>query len=555
MAVADLPPPPYVVDASALADGAAHFDYFEYQGSDPFADQVAPREYLNPVLAGFYPDPSITRVGEDFYLVNSTFAYWPGVPIFHSRDLVNWRQLGHVLDRPSQLNLDGLGVSRGIFAPAIEHHEGVFYLITTLVDGGGNFVVTARDPAGPWSDPVWLEFEGIDPSLFFDDDGRAWVVNNGAPEGALLYEGHRAIWLQEFDRAQQRLVGPRRVLVNGGVNLAEQPVWIEGPHLFKRDGYYYLTCAEGGTAEAHRQVVFRSRRVTGPFEPWAENPILTQRDLPADRPHPVTSTGHADLVETPAGEWWAVFLGCRPYADDHYNTGRETFLLPVTWTADGWPRILPRGEPVPHTVRRPALPPRWPPGGPVPLTGSFTVREEFTAGRLPPEWLMLRTPRERWLSFTARPGALTLRPRSETLASAGQPAFVARRQQHARFTALTSVGLTGEAAGTAAGLVAFQNEQHYFALLLERTTAGAALVLEVAAGGAAAARARVPLTSEPTWPVELRITADGAEYRFAYALAPGEWQDVGGVLDGRTLSTRTAGGFVGATVGLHAVRR
>src|SRR5690606_5237683 len=162
-----------------------------------------------------------------------------------------------------------------------------------------------KDPAGPWSDPVWLDFEGIDPSLFFDDDGRAWMVNNGAPEGEPLYDGHRAIWLQEFDVASQRMVGPRRVLVNGGVDISQKPVWIEGPHLFKRDGYYYLNCAEGGTAEDHRQTIFRSRSITGPYEPWSGNPTLTQRDLPADRPDPVTSTGHADLVDTPAGDWWA----------------------------------------------------------------------------------------------------------------------------------------------------------------------------------------------------------------------------------------------------------
>src|SRR5690606_28170278 len=172
----------------------------------------------------------------------------------------------------------------------------------------------------------------------------------------------------------------------GGVDISQKPVWIEGPHLFKRDGYYYLNCAEGGTAEDHRQTIFRSRSITGPYEPWSGNPTLTQRDLPADRPDPVTSTGHADLVDTPAGDWWAVFLGCRPYSDNHYNTGRETFLLPVSWNDDGWPQILAHGQAVPQVVKQPRL---WGMNARVPLTGSFTIREEFIASRIPPEWMML----------------------------------------------------------------------------------------------------------------------------------------------------------------------
>ena len=268
------------------------------------------------MLAGFYPDPSIVRVEDDYYLVTSSFAYFPGVPIFHSRDLVHWTQIGHVLDRPSQLNLDSAGVSRGIFAPTIEYHNGTFYLLTTLVDRGGNFLVTATDPRGPWSDPVWLpEVDGIDPSIFFENDSVAWVLNNGPPIGEPLYQGHRAIWIQQFDVRNKRLTGPRSVIVNGGVDLAAKPIWIEGPHLFRKDGWYYLLCAEGGTAEQHSEVVFRAKSPRGPFVPFRGNPILTQRHLPADRPNPVTSTGHADLVETPDG-WWAVFLGVRPYEGD-----------------------------------------------------------------------------------------------------------------------------------------------------------------------------------------------------------------------------------------------
>ena len=238
-----------------------------------------------------------------------------------------------------------LGVSRGLFAPSISTHDGTFYILNTCVDCGGNFIITARDPAGPWSNPVWLPAleGGIDPSLFFDEDGKAWLVNNGPPVGTPRYPGHRAIWLQQFDVQTMRSFGPRRVLVDGGVNPAANPVWIEGPHLLKVGGYYYLTCAEGGTEVRHSQVVLRSRDVTGPYIPYSGNPILTQRDLPADRRFPITSAGHAQLVETRNGDWWATFLATRPYGQDFYNTGRETFLLPVRWE-DGWPRITAPGE-------------------------------------------------------------------------------------------------------------------------------------------------------------------------------------------------------------------
>lgn len=533
-----------------MASGAARFEYFEYRGTDPFSERVGPEEALNPILAGFYPDPSITRVGDDFYLVNSTFAYFPGVPVFRSRDLVNWTQIGHVFDRASQLKLDGLGVSRGIFAPAIEHNDGVFYLVTTLVDGGGNFVVTAKDPAGPWSDPVWLDFEGIDPSLFFDDDGRAWMVNNGAPEGEPLYDGHRAIWLQEFDVASQRMVGPRRVLVNGGVDISQKPVWIEGPHLFKRDGYYYLNCAEGGTAEDHRQTIFRSRSITGPYEPWSGNPTLTQRDLPADRPDPVTSTGHADLVDTPAGDWWAVFLGCRPYSDNHYNTGRETFLLPVSWNDDGWPQILAHGQAVPRVVKQPRL---WGMNARVPLTGSFTIREEFTASRIPSEWMMLRTPRERWMSIGGEHGQLWLQPRSDTLAGAGQPAFLARRQQHAVFEATTQVQFDSADEKAGAGLAVFQNERHHITLLIERAGTERQVVLRVVNRGESTEAGRLSLGDAADGPVRLRVVCNGPTYTFSCASEGGDWRQVGASQDARQLSTKTAGGFVGVTVGLYAV--
>ena len=225
--------------AIMLADSSlattVEFYQFTYEGKDAvFSSPLKANEYRNPILAGFYPDPSITRAGEDYYLVNSSFAYSPGVPIFHSKDLVNWKSLGHVLVTPTQLPLQNQQTSRGIYAPTIRYHDGVFYMITTLVDVRGNFLVTATDPAGPWSEPILLpEIGGIDPDIFFDDDGKAYIAHNDAPAGKPLYDGHRAIWLWEFDLKTKTVVkNSARIIVNGGTDIAKKPIWIEGPHIY-----------------------------------------------------------------------------------------------------------------------------------------------------------------------------------------------------------------------------------------------------------------------------------------------------------------------------------
>lgn len=252
--------------AFANAQEAVEFDWFEYTGRDAVFEQpLPPGSYRNPILPGFYPDPSVTRAGDKYYLVNSTFAYFPGIPIFESTDLVHWTQIGHVIDRASQLRFDGLGISRGVFAPTIAYHDGTFYVLNTAVDSGGNYLVTSKDPRGPWSDPIWLpEIDGIDPSIFFDADGRAYILNNGPPEGVPQYDGHRAIWIQEYDVEKQALVGPRKVVLDGGVDPSTQPIWIEGPHLYLIDGTYYLMCAEGGTGPNHSEVILRGRSPWGP---------------------------------------------------------------------------------------------------------------------------------------------------------------------------------------------------------------------------------------------------------------------------------------------------
>jgi xylan 1,4-beta-xylosidase len=304
------------------------------------------RTYTNPILPGFHPDPSICRVGDDYFLVTSTFEYFPGLPLHHSRDLVHWRPIGHVLDRPSQLPLDGVRPSGGLYAPAIRHHDGRFYLTCTLVDGtagSGHFVVTAEDPAGPWSEPVWLPGAGIDPSPFVDDDGTAWFVAN-RPVTQPRFRGHTEIWLRRFDLDALSLVGDEHVLWDGAL---EGGVWSEGPHLFRRGPWYYLVTAEGGTHLDHAVMVARSREVTGPYESCPWNPALTHRHL--GRHHPVAAVGHSDLVETQHGDWWAVMLAIRLAGGIHHNLGRETFLAPVVWE-DDWPVLAPGEGHLPEQV-------------------------------------------------------------------------------------------------------------------------------------------------------------------------------------------------------------
>ncbi|HEV7353683.1 MAG TPA: glycoside hydrolase family 43 protein [Brevundimonas sp.] len=540
---------------AADGPGAAVFESFTYRGADPAHAGLTPGDdtYLNPILQGFYPDPSITRAGDDYYLVTSTFSYFPGIPVFHSRDLVNWTQIGNAIDRPDQLDFGRLGLSRGVFAPTIEHRDGVFYIFNTCVDCGDNFVITARDPAGPWSDPVWLPdlAGGIDPGVFFDDDGSAWVVNNGPPEGPPRYEGHRAVWIQRFDPQTLTTFGPRKVLVDGGVDPSTNPIWIEGPHIIRRGDWYYLICAEGGTAEGHSQVVLRSRSPDGPYEAWSGNPILTQRDLPRDRPYPITSAGHADLVQLPDGSWWATFLAVRPYGDDMYNTGRETFLLPVDWSGE-WPVILENGRVIPYALPRPGLPGQ--PDAAPPTAGAFEVIDTFDGPTLPPYWMMMRNPRETWFDLSRHPGALTLTPRADGLGDNANPSFLGRRQQHQYATAETELRAVPAGEGELAGLAVLQSDEYWYSLAAVRRGGEPRIELRRRRGPGVDAAGEViaaaPLGGEG--PVRFRISARAGAYDFAWARAEGGWQTLLERADGEMLSTRVAGGFVGAVFGPFA---
>jgi len=515
--------------------------------------------FTNPILAGFYPDPSVCRVGSDYYLVNSTFSYFPGLPIFTSKDLVNWKLLGYALDTPEKLNLDGQGVSRGLFAPAIRYHNGQFYITCTLIDIGGNFVVTAKRPEGPWSAPVWLpQVSGIDPSLFFDDDGKAYIIfNSDPPDNKGLYPGHRTLRLYEFDSEHLKVVGDEHILVNGGTDISKKPVWIEGPHIYKVDGLYYLMAAEGGTENGHSEVIFRSKSVDGPYVPYEQNPILTQRTLDPQRKNPITSTGHADLIQTEHGNWWAVFLGCRPYsmsADGLYNTGRETFLAPVKWK-DGWPIINPDYAEVQYSYPYP-LPPA-PSVSRRAYSRSISLTDNFTDEELSRDWMFLRTPHERWFTIS-KTGVLTMKLKPETCSGLQNPAFLGFRQHNLTCTASTILSFDAKAENEKAGLIIFQNEQHYYYLCVSKEKGHNAIQLFKSTKDSVelVTSVQLPANGKDKW-IGLQISAHRDTYAFSYTFSdksekPLSWKIVKKTMPAKFLSTKAAGGFIGSFFGLYA---
>lgn len=530
------------VAADAPGAAVARFEKFSYQGRAQ--ENVRPRdgEFVNPILSGYYPDPSITRVDDDYYLVNSSFTNFPGLPVFRSKDLVNWTQIGNALDRPGQVDFTGVRASQGIYAPDISYHNGLFHIITTCSScpgGTGNFVITAKDPAGPWSQPVTIQgLQGIDPSLVWEGD-KVYVVYNNAPEGKPRYDGHRAIWIAELDPRTLQFAGKPKVLVDGGVAPEKRPIWIEGPHIFRKDGYYYLTCAEGGTADNHSEVVFRSDAITGPYVPAPVNPILTQRDLDPKRPHPVTTAGHADFVQTQNGDWWAVFLATRPYPGNFYNIGRETFLLPVSWK-DGWPMILEQGKAVPQALVKPALPAQAP--VPVRTSGDFAYVDEFN-GPLSPAWIGIRIPGAPL--HTVERGKLVLHSGGPLGDLRGVPGFIGRRQQHHVATVSTVVDFVPQRDGDRAGLVAMQNDDNHVFLGLARVDGKKVVALYKTEGGRETLVASRPAASAR---IELVMDMDGGQASYRYRDA-GVTTTLAGNLDIRFLSTQKAGGFVGVVVG------
>ncbi|GGM66944.1 glycoside hydrolase 43 family protein [Micromonospora sonchi] len=493
--------------------------------------------FRNPVVPGFHPDPSVCRVGEDYYLVCSSFEYFPGVPIFHSRDLVNWRQIGNVLDRPSQLDLPAdTPASAGIYAPTIRHHDGRFWMVTTNVSIGRHLLVTATDPAGPWSDPVHFDLPHVDPSLSWDDNGDCWLTVSGVesyridPEAGKILEGPVPMWSG-----------------TGG----QYP---EAPHLYRIGEWWYLLVSEGGTHTGHAVSIARSRSIRGPFEPGPANPFLTHRGTNRT----VQATGHADLVQATDGSWWMVLLGIRAKGQwpPYHVLGRETFLVPVRWV-DGWPVV----DPVEEVMAAPA-------GGPPALAAAPEPgghRDDFDGAGLAPQWLSLRSRPQRSWSLTDRPGWLTLHADGETLDRAGVT-LVARRQLHHDCRASVRVD-----AGTGrAGLTLRIDEAHHYDLEVSGDTVR--VVGRVGPFRQVFGERRVPAgpvtltiatrTGDllpPTVTAAEQVAASGAPFgvrpttcdMVSFEVATEEGPVVLAELDGRYLSTEVAAGFTGRVLGLY----
>ena len=535
----------------------AVFNRFSYQGNDArFAQTIdTTRQFFNPIIAGFAPDPSICRKGDTYYMVNSTFTLFPGVPLYTSKNLREWTLVGHVLDRESQLPLHGQHVSGGIYAPAISYNQrnNTFYMITTNV-GKGNFYVKSTNPEQGWSEPIYLKgLGGIDPSFFFDKDGKGYIVHNDVPNGGPRYEGERSIWIRQFDVKGDSMMGTPKEILRSGTHVQENPIWIEGPHLYRIGKYYYLMCAEGGTGAWHSEVILRAKNPMGPWEEFTEgNPILTQRSgLDPMRPHPVSSTGHADLVQTPKGDWWAVFLGCRPYEDDWYNTGRDTYMLPVTWK-DGWPTILPKGEVLPTVVdaaKEYAPAPRTAENL---LTGNFGYTDEFKGEKLNSRWYFLREPAP---FYQLAADGLHISPMNTH--ARGRKAFSALfcKQQHTTFSASTTLRFVPQCGQDLAGMLLFQNEDYQIVLGKTMLNGRPAVVVQRVEKTAVNIASAFLCEQDAAAPLQLKVEGKGRYYDFHYAVGNGGWQLLAQGVDALNLSTNRAGGFIGTLIGLYATRQ
>ena len=452
------------------------------------------KTFHNPILSGFYPDPSICRVGEDYYMVTSSFVYYPGLPVFHSKDLVHWEQIGHCIHRTDQLDYKNCETSLGLWAPTIRYHEGIFYVINTFVSEGReakreNYIVTAQNPAGPWSNPIFIEgADGIDPSLFFDDDGKVWYTGNFISREC-LYEGHHGIYLCELDSEGFQIIGEKHFIWDGKISRGK---WLEAPHIYKKDGWYYLMAAEGGTFTNHSVMMARSRKIDGEYEVCPRNPIVTHRHL--SLMHEIAVVGHGDIVETQEGEWWMVLLGVRPYEGFHFNLGRETFLE----TENGLVNERERLPKLPRTV----FPPQ-------PLGDNF---EEPELGMI---WNTVHPPVVPFYSLTEKRGYLRLYLKKEVLHEIGTPAYIGRRQQHKAFLAVAAMDFQPGREGEEAGIAALQDDRRADRLYLA-------------------------------------VQGERDFYRFYYGFQERERRPIGGQMPGALLSSNTNEGFTGTYLGMYA---
>ncbi len=491
--------------------------------------QTAPSTFQNPILSGYHPDPSICRVGDDYYLVNSTFEWFPGIPVHHSKDLVNWELIGYGITRSDQVELpSGLGDFMGIFAVTIRHHNGTFYLITTCVQCDGNFYLTAQNPAGPWSDPVWLDSPGIDPSLMWDHDGTCYYVGHGNLSGKQDWPDQQGVWLQELDLEQQKLVGDRVQLTYGHANNAQ---WTEGPHLYKINGNYMLMVAEGGTEFNHATTVHHSDSVWGPYIADQVNPVLTHRHL--GKEYPLHSIGHTDLVQTQHGDWWGVMRGKRRVGG-YPLLARETFLTPVTFEGQT-PVFNPGVGKVLLEQQRPALP--WSPVEKPP------AKDEFDKEQLALGWNFLRTPYERW--YHLEDGRLNIQCRPEVLDSLVNPSLIARRIEHHQFTATLKMFFSSEYKKDQAGMILYRRSTCHYQFLKQADE----LVIIKTLRGIKTEAARVPCPFEN---VILQARANGLDVNFYFGQNEENFKPVGDTQSMSVISFEVAEGFNGPYIGMYA---
>lgn len=477
--------------------------------------------YENPVIPGFHPDPSVCRVDSDYYLVTSSFEFAPGVPLFHSRDLINWEQIGHCLTRRAQLPLENSGSWGGIYAPTIRHHDGTFFMITTNVSGGGNFIVHTRDIRGEWSDPVWLKQGGIDPSLFWEDDGRCFMVSNP----------NDGIWLCEIDPFTGEQKTESKLIWEGTGGR-----YPEAPHLYKKDGWYYLMIAEGGTEYGHSETIARSRRIDGPYLGNPANPILTHYRQSTEA-SPIQGTGHADLVQAHDGSWWMVCLAFRPVSGNNHVMGRETYLAPVSWPRGGWPVVNGDGT-IALSMDVPTLPQ-------VPVARPDAV-VEFDAP-LGHEWNYLRNYSPE--NYKVGDGRLTLVASTESIDGVGAPTFVGRRQQHVAFSSEAVVSLDGKTAGDEAGISLYMKSHTHYDLSLVRKEDGKTYArLRYRLGEMSHVEREVEVGGKG---VTLRVEGSAEAYSFSISTDGEKFLHMG-KMDTSFISSEAGGGFTGAYIALFA---
>lgn len=505
----------------------------------------------NPILKGFNPDPSICRVGDDYYIATSTFEWFPGVQIHHSKDLVNWQLITRPLNRPSQINMLGNPDSCGVWAPCLTYADNKFWLAYTDVkrfDGNykdtHNYLVTCDTIDGEWSDPVYLNSSGFDPSLFHDDDGRKWVVN-------MIWD-HRTdrtffggTYLQEYDVEAQKLVGPIKQIFKGSkLGLTE------GPHLYKRNGFYYLLTAEGGTGYDHAMTMARSKAIDGPYELMPGDHLVTAKDTPEAA---IQRSGHGDFVETQNGEIFIVHLGSRPLPNRGRSPlGRETAIQRGIWK-DDW--LFKINNAVPELYVDPPGLPEQPVETPFPLI-------EFSSGELPVDFQWLRTPfPEEIFSLTERPGFLRLKGR-ESIGSWFTQALVARRQQAFSVVASTCVEFEPENFQQMAGLVCYYNTHKFHYLFIGFDEVHGRHIGVMSCLGDQSWQLSMPLQTQvenyllPAGKVYLRASIHFEHLRFSYSMDQENWVELPLKLEASVLSDEAGKGeganFTGAFIGMAA---